>query len=98
MVIKVVMFKSALSEPEVMRAIEARAPEYRRMRGLSQKYYVKDAHTGEHGGIYLWDSPEAMREFEESLLYKSIPEAYRVVGRPRVEVLDVVYTLRPAKR
>jgi heme-degrading monooxygenase HmoA len=98
MVIKVVMFKSALSEPEVMRAIEARAPEYREMPGLLQKYYVKDPHTGDYGGIYLWDSPEAMRQFEDSLLYKTIPEAYRVVGRPRVEVLDVVYTLRPEKK
>jgi len=36
-----------------------------------------------------------MKEFEQSELSRSIPETYQIVGQPWIEVLDVVYTLRP---
>jgi hypothetical protein len=40
---------------------------------------------------------ESMEEFQNSELSRSIPEAYKIIGQPRIEVLDVVYTLRPGK-
>jgi hypothetical protein len=38
-----------------------------------------------------------MREFENSELSRGIPEAYRITGKPRIEILDLVYTLMPGK-
>ena len=79
MMIRLVKFKSALSDAEVLKLYDQRAPQYRKMPGLLQKYYIKDHQTGEHGAVYLWDSMESMEEFQQ----------------PRIEILDVVYTLYP---
>ena len=94
MIIRFVKFKSAMSDAEVLRMYDERAPRYRALAGLLQKYYIKDKQTDEHGAVYVWDSMESMRKFEQSDLSKTIPQAYKVVGQPRVEVLDVVYSLR----
>ena len=94
MIIRLVKFKSALSDSEVLELYGQRAPQYRKLPGLIQKYYIKDRQTGEHGAVYLWDSMESMEAFQQSELSRSIPEAYKIVGQPRIEVLDLVYTLR----
>ena len=94
MIIRLVKFKSALSDSEVLNLYDQRAPQYRKLRGLIQKYYIKDKQTGEHGAVYLWDSMQAMEEFQQSELSRSIPETYKIIGQPRMEVIDVVYTLR----
>ncbi len=98
MIIRFVKFKSALSDSEVLKLYEQRASQYRKLPGLLQKYYIKDKQTGEHGAVYLWDSMRSMQEFEQSELSRSIPEAYKIVGQPRIEILDLVYTLRPEKQ
>lgn len=98
MIIQIVKFKSSLSEAEVMHIAEDRAPQFSALPGLRQKYYVVDRQTGEFGGIYLWDSQEALREFRQSELFRSIPIAYKMVGPPRVEIFDVAFSLRPGER
>ena len=45
-------------------------------------------------GVYLWDSAESLAAFRESDLAKTIPDAYRVVEPPAVEVGDVLFPLR----
>ena len=95
MIIRLVKFRSALSDAEVLKLYDQRAPQYRALPGLLQKYYIKDKQTGEHGAVYLWDSMQSMEEFQQSELSRSIPEAYKIIGQPRIEVLDTVYTLRP---
>jgi len=97
MIIRLVKFKSALSDAEALKLYDERAPRYRKLPGLLQKYYIKDRQTGEHGAIYLWDSMKSMDEFQDSELSRSIPETYKIVGKPRIEILDLVYTLRPGK-
>jgi heme-degrading monooxygenase HmoA len=94
MIIRLVKFKSALSDAEVLKLSDQRAPRYRNLPGLIQKYYFKDKQTGEHGAVYLWDSMESMEEFQNSELSHSIPEAYKIIGQPKIEILDLVYTLR----
>ena len=94
MIIRFVKFKSAMSDGEVLTTYDERAPRYRALAGLLQKYYIKDKQTDEHGAVYVWDSMESMREFEQSDLSKTIPQAYKVMGQSRVEVLDVLYSLR----
>jgi heme-degrading monooxygenase HmoA len=95
MIIRLVKFKSALSDAEVLKLYDQRAPQYRKLPGLIQKYYIKDRQTGEHGAVYLWDSMESMEAFQNSELSRSIPQAYKIIGQPRIEILDLAYTLRP---
>jgi hypothetical protein len=73
-----------------------RANRYRALPGLIDKYYLRFDATGEHGAVYLWRSPEALAEFRESELARSIPDAYQVVGTPEVITATVVMQLRLA--
>jgi heme-degrading monooxygenase HmoA len=89
-----VRFRSKLPFDEVMKIAEERAPEFRALAGLQQKYYLQDPATGEIGGLYLWESQEAFYAYRESELRASIAKAYQAEGEPRVEVYRVVKTLR----
>jgi len=92
--VQVVKYRTGLSEEEATQTIAERAPQYRALPGLLQKLYIRERGTGEYGGIYIWEDEASMREFRESELAASIPEVYRVEGEPRVEIFDVVSTLR----
>ena len=86
--------KSKLSLEEVTRVMESRMNEFRALEGLKQKYYVVEPSTGEIGGVYLWESVEALDAYRESALRATIAEAYQTEGEPRVEVLKVIAPLR----
>jgi heme-degrading monooxygenase HmoA len=94
MVIMRVRVRSGLSFEELMRVAEERAPEFRKLPGLIQKYYARDAATGELWGVYLWDSHESLAEFRASELARSIPTAYDAVEEPERAVADVIMVLR----
>ena len=89
-----VRFTSRLPFEEVLKIAEERAPEFRALGGLQQKYYLQEPVTGEIGGLYLWESAGALADYSQSELRASIAEAYRAEGEPRVEVYRVVMTLR----
>jgi heme-degrading monooxygenase HmoA len=89
-----VRLKSGLDPVAAMKAVEERAPEFRALEGLQQKYYVRDPKTGEYGGLYLWESEAAMDDYRKSELRKSIAQAYQAEGEPRVEVYEVIKVLR----
>lgn len=89
-----VKFKSPLSLDEAMAIANERADEFRALTGLTQKHYLQDFGSGEFAGLYLWDSPEAFNEFRESELRASIASSYKVEGEPRIEVFNVLKTLR----
>ena len=93
-VVLLVRIKTSMPLDEVMRVAEERAPEFEALRGLEQKFYLHDPETGEIGGLYLWDSPEALADYRDSELRESIAKAYRAEGEPKVEVYRVVKTLR----
>ena len=67
-----VRFRSPLSLDEVTRVMDERAPEFRALEGLHQKYYMQDSESGEYAGLYLWTTPEAFAEFRDSELRASI--------------------------
>ena len=94
MIVQIVRFRSGLSDEEVRKTYESRAPRYRALKGLQQKYYLRFPETEEHGAVYLWDSEESLRRFRESELARTIPEAYRVRGTPDIRLAEVVMTLR----
>jgi heme-degrading monooxygenase HmoA len=98
MIVQTVLFKSGLSDEEVRRTIEDRAPQYRALPGLLQKLYIVDKETGEYGGIYVWKDEESLQQFRRSDLAKTIPEAYRVEGQARRETVEVIYVLREDPR
>jgi hypothetical protein len=93
-VVLLVRFKTSLSMEEVLKVVEERAPEFRALSGLQQKYYLQDPESGEVAGLYLWETPDALAEYRESELRAGIAEAYQVIGEPRVEVYRVIKTLR----
>lgn len=92
-----VRFKSRLSLEEVTKVLEARAPAFRALAGLQQKYYLQDQASGEIAGLYLWESPEALAAYRESELRTGIAEAYQAEGEPRIEVYRVLTTLRETR-
>jgi heme-degrading monooxygenase HmoA len=97
MYVQFVKFKSGLADDQVRSTMEKRAPQFRAIPGLVQKYYVRERGTGEYAGIYFWESEAALKEFRSSDLARSIPEAYEVTGAPRIEILEVLFPLRGAK-
>lgn len=93
-VVLFVRFKSSLSLDEVMKVAIERAPEFRALAGLHQKYYLQDAGSGDYAGVYLWESPDALTAYRDSELRATIAKAYRTQGEPRVEVYKVLMPLR----
>ena len=92
--ILLVRFKSPLSLEEVIRVAETRIEDFRAVPGLQQKYYMQDPVSCEYAGLYLWESQGALREFQASELRATIAKAYQVEGEPRIELYNVVTTLR----
>ena len=94
MIIQVVEFQSDLNSDKVVELYKKRAPEYEKLQGLIQKYYVKTEDGKRFGGIYVWDSKESMEKFSNSELAASIPNTYQVVGEPEKETYEVAFPLR----
>jgi hypothetical protein len=92
--IQFVKLKSGLSDSEVRRIMEERAPQFRAIPGLLQKYYAREAATGAYAGIYVWDSEASMRAFLDTELRRTIPQAYQTTEPPRVELFEVLFPLR----
>ena len=94
MIMQIVNLKSPLAEDELLAIAHERAPEFRAVPGLLQKYYLNRPGDGEYAGVYVWDSMESLASFRESALAKSIPAAYRVSEPPAVEVGEIMFPLR----
>jgi heme-degrading monooxygenase HmoA len=89
-----VKFKTALTLDEVVAVAASRIDDFRALPGLLQKYYLHETATGEIAGLYLWDSREAFDEYRDSELRATIAAAYQAEGEPRIEVFDILETLR----
>ena len=92
MVIHIVRFRSGLSDERIAELFDARAPEYLAVPGLLQKYYLR-FRSGEHGGVYVWESEAVMEDFMAGRLAGSICDVYRVEESVK-DVADVVLVLR----
>jgi hypothetical protein len=91
-----VRISSGLEPDEFDRRLLERRPRFRDVPGLVQKVYGRDAETGDVCGIYFFESEEALQEFRETELARSIPAAYEAVTVRR-EVYDVLYELWPER-
>lgn len=93
-IIQIIKFKTELNEGEVMRIAKEREPQFQAIPGLLQKYYVKPEPPFHFAGIYVWDSLESLKSYRASDLAASIPQAYKLIGPPEIEVLDIMFQLR----
>jgi hypothetical protein len=89
-----VRVKSDLDPEELERRVNERKPRFLEVPGLIQKVYGRDDATGDVCGIYFFESPQALADFRDTELAKTIPTAYEATEIRR-EVYDVLYPLRP---
>lgn len=94
MIIQIIKLKSEIAEEVLLKKAKEREPQFKAIPGLLQKYYVKLKQPGSYGGIYVWDSHESLKSFRESELAASIPQAYKLIEAPDVEIMDVLFKLR----
>jgi hypothetical protein len=86
--------KSSLDPVELESRLIERRPRFLDVPGLVQKIYGRDESTGDVCGIYFFEDKNALAEFRETELAKTIPTAYEVT-EIRIEVYDILYPLRP---
>ena len=94
MIIQMLRFETKLPFEEVLSVAQRRAPEFRKVPGLVQKYYVRTSRPNQYAGVYIWDSPASMKKYRESDLAASITQAYEVLAPPEIEVYEVAFSLR----
>jgi hypothetical protein len=92
MVIHFVRINTRLAHEEVRRIMEERAPRFREVPGLVQKYYGYEPNGGAFCGCYIFDSEQSRRAFLESELARTIPAAYQA-EEMRVEAYEVLFPL-----
>lgn len=93
MITQSVIFSSKLSLEEVEKVAKNRAPQFRAVKGLVQKYYI-DLGQGRYSGFYIWENEEALANFRASDLAKTIPAAYQIEGAPEVVMGNCLFPLR----
>lgn len=98
MIIQVVRFESRHSYDEVMDRFEERSDRYRQVPGLLQKYYVHYPETDEYGGMYVWESADALQQWKESNLSGTLVETYQIRNEPQREIVDVMLVLHADRR
>lgn len=94
MIVQMVQFETSLSEVDTIAKAKERLDQFRDVPGLVQKLYLKQHKPNHYCGFYIWRSREDMMAFRESDLAKSIPAAYKVVGAPDIDVLEMMFPLR----
>lgn len=94
MIIQTIKFKSKFSEEEILNIAKEREPKFQSIPGLVQKYYVRYPEKGYYGGVYIWDSMDALNAYRASGLATSIPQAYGVLGVPQVDTMDMLFHLK----
>ena len=94
MIIQIIRLRSDLSEEALLKTAQERAPQFKALKGLIQKYYVRREGPGAYAGIYVWESKEAMMAYKTSDLAATIPEAYQITGPPEIEIMEGLFQLR----
>lgn len=89
-----VRVKSDLDSEELERRVLERKPRFLEVPGLIQKIYGRDESTGDVCGIYFFEDKQALANFRETELAKTIPTAYEA-KEIRREVYEMLYPLLP---
>lgn len=97
MIVQLVRYGSRLTYDEVMERFEDRSDRYREVPGLLQKYYVHYSEADEYGGVYIWESEEALQQWRDTNLAGTLAETYQVTEGPTSEVAEVMLVLHGNK-
>ena len=89
-----VRITSNLDPEELERRLLERRPRFHEVPGLAQKIYGRDTLTGDVCGIYFFESDDALADFRETELARTIPSAYEA-KEVRREIYEVLYPLHP---
>lgn len=92
--ILIVRLRSPLDSRELERRAQERKPRFLDVPGLVQKFYGREASTGDLCGVYLFETREALEAYRKSELARTIPTAYEA-SEVRPESYDVLFSLRP---
>lgn len=93
-VILFVRVRSGLDFEELERRMLERQPRFREVPGLVQKYYGRDAATGDVCGVYFFEDQASLAAFRDTELAQTIPSAYEALDVRR-EVYEVLCPLYP---
>ena len=86
-------FRSPLPVDELHRLSRESIPKFRALPGLDQKFYVRSDDTGLVGGVYLFESEQAARDYVAGPIVAAVPQRFQVEGEVAVEVLEVTHTM-----
>lgn len=96
MIMHRVKFRSNLDRESLWKVARERQPEYRKVPGLLQKFYVEMNEPNTYAGFMVWESAEALAAFRETELSKTVGQAYAVDGAPDVEIGQIEIFLHDA--
>ncbi|PLX25721.1 MAG: hypothetical protein C0600_11725, partial [Ignavibacteria bacterium] len=65
-VMQIVKLRTSLSDEEFLKIAHEREPGFAANPAIIQKYYIKLDEPGYYGGVYIWESAEALQEFKQS--------------------------------
>ena len=95
--ILLVKFHSDLSHHDVVQNLNERLALFRTVPGLIQKYYAREAATGDYVGVYLFESEQALRDYRASDVARGIPGVYQVQGTPRIEEFEMLFPMHEGR-
>ena len=96
MEIVVASFESELRPEDVERTMRERAPRFREVDGLVQKYFFHDEERDRYGAVFLFESAAARDAYLESDLRAGVGEAYAITGTPESFAATLLFPLREA--
>ena len=67
---------------------------YQGMPGLQTKVFVLNRETGEYGGLYVWESKEALDTFLNSPTFQTSKEKF---GVPEIKTFDLLAHIEKGK-
>ena len=84
-----VKFRSNLDRETLWKVAREREPEYRKVPGLLQKFYIEMNEPDTYCGFMIWESKAALEAFLQTDLSRTVGQAYQVNGAPQVEIGNV---------
>lgn len=93
----IVTFRSSMAPEAVEAVLRDRAPQFRDLDGLVQKFYLFDEESDRTGAFYVFDSRASREEFLEGDVRGAIAEAYDTVGEIEISTYELLFPLRPAE-
>ena len=83
------MMKDQTSEEEQKKTLEQLVNVFSQVPGLKHKYFISDPKTGEAGGIYTFESQQALDNYLQSNVWRDVVLA-NTKGEPRIETFVVI--------